>query len=147
MQFTLTIECGNDAFHNNTSREIARILAIVADRAPDEPDYGHILDYNGNRVGRWELSDEDEEQNEGPYMVVQGPLPDVDLMPEEPDDVDTPEGAEAYLDAIRDWRQDRLPALAEGMGNVAHNDTILSAWPTIGQAERALLRELNLRGE
>ncbi len=111
MQFTLTINCENDAFLNNTSRELARILRLVAEHVPDNPDEGKLRDYNGHTVGHWELTAD----GPGPYIIIE-------------------QGDEVYMTI--------------GMSGVDWpSDKILSAWQTQDEADRALLRELNLRGE
>jgi hypothetical protein len=62
--FTLTIDCGNAAFDDNTGTEIARILRSVArvieatiHERTDE-DSSPLHDVNGNRVGRWSYDGE-----------------------------------------------------------------------------------------
>lgn len=60
MQFTLKINCDNDAFED--SGEIARLLRKVADRvdgcAADVAFEGGVVDGNGNRCGDFSLAEE-----------------------------------------------------------------------------------------
>lgn len=58
--FTMNVDTGNDAFHQDPGGELARILRVVADKI-ERGDYhpGHsktILDVNGNDVGRWKIA-------------------------------------------------------------------------------------------
>ena len=51
--FTLRIEPDNDAFSDDPSLELARILQDVARKVADGQTTGTIRDSNGNRVGEW----------------------------------------------------------------------------------------------
>lgn len=62
MQFELSIEAKNNAFHAiegeyEPGMELARLLRKIADEVEDDP-YGNnvsIIDIDGNRVGAWQL--------------------------------------------------------------------------------------------
>lgn len=58
--FTLTIETNNAAFEDGRGYEIARILRDLADSVEEVGAEIYsargVYDYNGNRVGSWELS-------------------------------------------------------------------------------------------
>lgn len=60
MQFDLSIDCDNEAFTDDPTAEVARILRNLADRltgaSPDE-DYP-LRDVNGNRVGKAEFTND-----------------------------------------------------------------------------------------
>ncbi len=56
MRFTCEIKMDNAAFHE-VPDELARILHVLAGRVRD--DSGVIMDVNGNRVGTWELINDD----------------------------------------------------------------------------------------
>lgn len=56
MEFTLTFDCDNDAFADDPSDEIARILDNVARRVNDGARDGKIMDVNGNTVGNFTLT-------------------------------------------------------------------------------------------
>lgn len=57
-QFTISVDCNNDAF-SNPSIELARILRRIANELRDTDvlygrgDRGAIRDENGNTVGTW----------------------------------------------------------------------------------------------
>ena len=61
MKFTLQINLDNDAFKEDSSYEVARILKRLGDRLIDFPELtshqhpGSLHDKNGNRVGFWEV--------------------------------------------------------------------------------------------
>lgn len=60
--FKLEIDTGNAAFdedNGGAGEEIARILKAVADKVADGYTEGPCTDFNGNRVGRWYLSERD----------------------------------------------------------------------------------------
>lgn len=52
-KFVLTINIGNDAMQSN--HDIAQALREVADSVEEGHNMGKIHDYNGNRVGRYDL--------------------------------------------------------------------------------------------
>ena len=61
--FTLQIDTGNAAFHDertgeydehSEALETSRILKNVIGKLEDGCTYGTMYDYNGNRVGRWQ---------------------------------------------------------------------------------------------
>jgi cytochrome c-type biogenesis protein CcmH/NrfF len=52
-KFVLTINIGNDAMQSNL--DIALALREVADRVEEGQNTGKIQDYNGNKVGRYDL--------------------------------------------------------------------------------------------
>lgn len=59
MAFILNIETDNDAFTEDASWEIARILRKLADDITDEhypENGGRVLDFNGNAVGTWKFT-------------------------------------------------------------------------------------------
>ena len=56
MTFSLTMECGNEAFSISPDHEIARILKKLANKLLDEPglsdgDKIDLVDFNGSKVG------------------------------------------------------------------------------------------------
>lgn len=54
--FKLRFECDNAAFEeNNLPNEVARILRRVAEQIENGHTIGSCIDYNGNRVGGFEL--------------------------------------------------------------------------------------------
>jgi hypothetical protein len=59
---TLNVEMANDAFSHHPEDELARLLRYAACQlevlgaAPGTQQ--HLLDYNGNTVGAWAVSDE-----------------------------------------------------------------------------------------
>jgi hypothetical protein len=57
MTFQVKIECDNAAFTDNACEEIARILREIATKLDGGRDGGFCMDYNGNRVGEFALSD------------------------------------------------------------------------------------------
>ena len=59
MEFKLAIESGNAAFTTDPDEEVARILRTTAERLGDGEHYGNIHDANGNRVGSYELREDD----------------------------------------------------------------------------------------
>ena len=57
MVFKLKINCANDAFSDDVCIEIARILRKTADGLESLKDTGPLMDYNGNKVGEFSLSE------------------------------------------------------------------------------------------
>ena len=56
MKFTLTLNCDNEAFAEDPTLEIARLLRAVVERLEqDGARAGVLMDINGNRVGRFDL--------------------------------------------------------------------------------------------
>ena len=61
MKFILEIECDNDAFADDPSAEVARLLRNAAERVEDVPlahraePIGILRDGNGNHVGFFRL--------------------------------------------------------------------------------------------
>ena len=51
--FTLSIETENEAFTNDESHEIARILKDLARQVENGKECGVLIDINGNKVGNW----------------------------------------------------------------------------------------------
>ena len=51
--FTLSIKTENDAFTNDESHEITRILKEVASQVENGKECGVLIDINGNKVGNW----------------------------------------------------------------------------------------------
>lgn len=65
MKFTLTINCDNAAFTDEETGapypapEIARLLRVAAERVETYyRENGPLVDYNGNTVGRFELTEQ-----------------------------------------------------------------------------------------
>lgn len=56
MKFTMEFDCDNAAFEEDHRLEIQEILEGVG-IAVDSRDSGTIRDSNGNRVGRWEITE------------------------------------------------------------------------------------------
>ena len=59
MKFTLTIELGNDAMQTDTDiRDVLHATAYKArlSNPPEDGDEGSVHDYNGNTVGKWEVT-------------------------------------------------------------------------------------------
>ena len=54
--FKLTIETGNAAFEQECAYECARILRQVADALQSGTRGAPLYDFNGNRVGRFDLT-------------------------------------------------------------------------------------------
>lgn len=60
--FTLQFDMRGDAFAGNTyDAEIARILEEVCDSVMAGYFGGPILDVNGNRIGQWEIEEEEDQ--------------------------------------------------------------------------------------
>lgn len=57
MQFTLTIELGNDAMQDgrDVMKALAQVAAKIAHNTMKLVDSGKIRDINGNTVGQWEV--------------------------------------------------------------------------------------------
>ena len=60
MQFTMTIELGNDAMQ--TGADIAQAAKLLfsdfsRQHEPLEENHGSFYDLNGNKVGTWEVGD------------------------------------------------------------------------------------------
>ena len=66
MQFTLTIELGNDAMQ--TANDIEGVLRKLGQRLPyisdppEDGDEGSIMDDNGNKVGSWSITERQENE-------------------------------------------------------------------------------------
>jgi hypothetical protein len=61
MEFNVHFECDNAAFDDAPRYEISRILKELAERIEDGGDWtGVIRDVNGNRIGEFELTGEEE---------------------------------------------------------------------------------------
>lgn len=61
MQFTLTIELGNDAMQTRADiesalRKLGQDCRYMSD-PPEDGDEGRIMDDNGNSVGKWEVTE------------------------------------------------------------------------------------------
>jgi hypothetical protein len=61
MEFTLKIELGNDAMQTRADieaalRNLGKNLRYMCD-PPEAGDSDGIMDYNGNKVGSWEVTD------------------------------------------------------------------------------------------
>lgn len=64
MKFKLTIDLDNDAFKacDGEGLELAIIMQRLALRFPERiesGDGGNVFDSNGNRVGRWDVTEKD----------------------------------------------------------------------------------------
>jgi hypothetical protein len=57
--FKLEFETGNAAFTDNLREECARILRKIADQLESGRECGRCMDYNGNAVGDWELTEDE----------------------------------------------------------------------------------------
>ena len=58
MRMTIEFSMDNAAFDDlGRADEISRILKRIEQRIQDGEDGGGIVDYNGNRVGEWEISE------------------------------------------------------------------------------------------
>ena len=55
--FTLKFSTDNAAFTENPNEEIARILKRVADKITNYQTEGFILDINGNKIGKFKLTE------------------------------------------------------------------------------------------
>ena len=60
MRFTLEIKMDNEAFQDDPSYEVARILRVTAERIEGHPHFspGHeqpLFDINGNKVGCFDV--------------------------------------------------------------------------------------------
>jgi hypothetical protein len=55
--FKLTIETDNAAFTDDRNEEIARILIEVARKLRNGEEYGACMDYNGNKVGTFDIEE------------------------------------------------------------------------------------------
>jgi hypothetical protein len=63
MPLTICIETGNDAFQPDARPECQRLLtqlALRVSRSNPDGDAGTIMDANGNTVGTWVFSNDDE---------------------------------------------------------------------------------------
>jgi len=72
MQFTVTIECDNDAFSDDPADEIVRLLEDIVESLQAGKTEGRLIDYYGNTVGKFELSGEPEEEDEDADNEAQG---------------------------------------------------------------------------
>jgi hypothetical protein len=74
MQFTLTIECNNQAFADNPLDEIHRLLEDVMEKLRSQRSEGVLVDYYGNTVGKFELTreprDDDQDMAENLCQTV-----------------------------------------------------------------------------
>jgi hypothetical protein len=54
-KFTLSIDCGNDAFSDAPLTEVSRILTATAKQLADngKPQHAALRDYSGNTCGEW----------------------------------------------------------------------------------------------
>jgi hypothetical protein len=57
MQFSIEINCDNDAFAESPGAEIAMILRTAAKRLENGQTSGKLFDANGNKVGTFQLGD------------------------------------------------------------------------------------------
>lgn len=56
MKFKLTIDCDNAAFEDDPADEVRTILLSMVDVVFVDKGYEHhVLDSNGNTVGKWSL--------------------------------------------------------------------------------------------
>lgn len=57
--FKIEIETGNAAFEDDSRNyELARILRQIAERLENGENAGRVLDYNGNKVGAFEIEED-----------------------------------------------------------------------------------------
>jgi hypothetical protein len=63
MELALKINIDNDAFNGNEwQSEVIRCLKKVIDQIADEDrSWGAVIDINGNRVGEWDIDNNDEQ--------------------------------------------------------------------------------------
>ncbi len=57
--FIFKIETDNDAFREDDTAEIARLLREAADKLEEGQTARGVKDLNGNRVGQWEYTPSD----------------------------------------------------------------------------------------
>ena len=57
MQFKLVFDMNNEVFNSEPEFEVERILYKVSDEVLNGETYGAIIDYNGNKIGSWEILD------------------------------------------------------------------------------------------
>ena len=48
----------NAAFEENAQEEISRILCKIARQVETGSEAGAVIDYNGNKIGRWDITAE-----------------------------------------------------------------------------------------
>jgi hypothetical protein len=68
MEFTVTIECDNDAFSDDPADEIVRLLEDIVEWLQAGRTEGPLIDYYGNTVGHYELTGEPEEDEDDDEM-------------------------------------------------------------------------------
>lgn len=59
--FSLGIKLGDAALTSMGSTELSRVIRVVADKVESGETSGNIKDINGNTVGTFEITKEDEE--------------------------------------------------------------------------------------
>ena len=57
MQFKLVFDMNNEVFNSEPEFEVERILFKISNDVLNGETYGAIMDYNGNKVGSWEILD------------------------------------------------------------------------------------------
>jgi len=57
MQFKLVFDMDNEVFNSEPEFEVERILFKISNDVLNGETYGAIMDYNGNKVGSWEILD------------------------------------------------------------------------------------------
>ena len=55
MEFKMQFKMDNAAFTDYPEGEVKRILSEVTYEVENGQTYGVIMDYNGNKVGKWEI--------------------------------------------------------------------------------------------
>lgn len=64
VRFNLDIKSGNDAFQEDPTSEVSRILCEIAGKIDSGRFHGDCRDINGNAVGKWSLDIEEESDDE-----------------------------------------------------------------------------------
>jgi hypothetical protein len=59
MKFTVNFDCDNDAFAISPEFEVSRVLRQISKKVEDGFVNGPVMDFNGNRIGDWEFTDDD----------------------------------------------------------------------------------------
>jgi hypothetical protein len=56
MKLVIEIETGNSAFEDDEEGEISRIIEVIAGKVNGGATGGSCFDFNGNKVGQWEMT-------------------------------------------------------------------------------------------
>jgi hypothetical protein len=71
MEFSIEMDCDNAAFEDDPAEEIARILNVTAGKLRSGRHGGDLVDVNGNRVGTFDLIDDEEDEDEDDEMPTE----------------------------------------------------------------------------